>query len=88
MAARNHPPQHESWHCPWRLPARQYDLPTRRTQVLAVLDWELSTLGDPIADFSYLMLNWHNPPDGRAGLAGLDLKALGIPSRTKQWTAM
>ncbi|WP_133365905.1 phosphotransferase family protein [Qipengyuania sediminis] len=50
-------------------------------RVLAVLDWELSTLGDPIADFSYLMLNWHNPADGRAGLEGLDLAALGIPSQ-------
>ena len=50
-------------------------------EVLAVLDWELSTLGDPIADFSYLMLNWHNPHDGRAGLEGLDLKELGIPSQ-------
>jgi aminoglycoside phosphotransferase (APT) family kinase protein len=49
-------------------------------RVIAVLDWELSTLGDPIADFSYLMLNWYNPADGRAGLAGLDIKALGIPS--------
>lgn len=50
-------------------------------RVLAVLDWELSTLGDPIADFSYLMLNWHNPADGRAGLLGLDLAALGIPTQ-------
>lgn len=49
-------------------------------RVIAVLDWELSTLGDPIADFSYLMLNWHNPSDGRAGLLGHDLAALGIPT--------
>ena len=49
-------------------------------RVLAVLDWELSTLGDPIADFSYLMLNWYQPADGRAGLYGLDLKELGIPT--------
>ena len=51
-----------------------------RAEVLAVLDWELSTLGDPVADFSYLMLNWFNPADGRAGLGGLDIAALGIPS--------
>jgi aminoglycoside phosphotransferase (APT) family kinase protein len=50
-------------------------------RIIAVLDWELATLGDPIADFSYLMLNWHNPADGRAGLLGLDLEALGIPSQ-------
>ncbi len=49
-------------------------------RVIAVLDWELSTLGDPIADFSYLMLNWYNDADGRAGLGGVDIKALGIPS--------
>ena len=49
-------------------------------QVLAVLDWELSTLGDPIADFAYLMMNWIAPPDGRAGIGGLDHAALGIPT--------
>ena len=49
-------------------------------KVLAVLDWELSTTGDPLADFSYLMMNWLTPADNRAGLAGLDLPALGIPT--------
>jgi len=51
-----------------------------RPAVAAVLDWELSTLGDPLADFSYLLMSWVMPPDGRSGLAGLDLEALGIPS--------
>jgi aminoglycoside phosphotransferase (APT) family kinase protein len=46
----------------------------------AVLDWELATLGDPVADFSYLAMQWMMPADGGAGLAGLDLLALGIPS--------
>ena len=46
----------------------------------AVLDWELATLGDPVADFSYLAMQWMMPADGGAGLAGLDIKALGIPS--------
>ncbi|MFL6720595.1 MAG: phosphotransferase family protein [Sphingomonas sp.] len=45
----------------------------------AVLDWELATLGDPVADFSYLAMQWMMPADGGAGLAGLDLDALGIP---------
>jgi aminoglycoside phosphotransferase (APT) family kinase protein len=45
----------------------------------AVLDWELATLGDPLADFSYLAMQWMMPADGGAGLAGLDLAALGIP---------
>jgi aminoglycoside phosphotransferase (APT) family kinase protein len=45
----------------------------------AVLDWELATLGDPLADFSYLAMQWAMPVDGGAGLAGLDLASLGIP---------
>ena len=49
-------------------------------RVVAVLDWELSTLGDPLADFSYFLMQWALPSDGRSGLAGLDLPALGIPS--------
>ena len=75
------PPQHESSvvHGDYRLDNLIFEKDS--PQVLAVLDWELSTLGDPIADFSYLMLNWHNPADGRAGLLGLDLDDLGIPSQ-------
>lgn len=46
----------------------------------AVLDWELATLGDPVADFSYLAMQWVMPADGGAALNGLDLPALGIPS--------
>ena len=46
----------------------------------AVLDWELATLGDPLADFSYLAMQWAMPADGAAGLAGLDLAALGVPT--------
>jgi aminoglycoside phosphotransferase (APT) family kinase protein len=42
--------------------------------VQAVLDWELSTLGDPMADFTYLLMQWTMP-----GLANADLKALNIP---------
>jgi aminoglycoside phosphotransferase (APT) family kinase protein len=51
-------------------------------QVLAVLDWELSTLGDPLADFSYHLMQWVMPPSD-AGVGSLiehDLAALGIPS--------
>jgi aminoglycoside phosphotransferase (APT) family kinase protein len=49
-------------------------------RVRAVLDWELSTLGDPMADFSYLLIGWAIPASLRNGLAGADLKDLGIPS--------
>jgi aminoglycoside phosphotransferase (APT) family kinase protein len=52
----------------------------RSGEILAVLDWELSTLGDPLADFSYFLMNWVTPADGRAGLLGLDLERLGIPA--------
>ncbi|MFL6735500.1 MAG: phosphotransferase, partial [Sphingomonas sp.] len=46
----------------------------------AILDWELATLGDPLADFSYLAMQWAMPADGGAGLGGLDLPSLGIPT--------
>jgi aminoglycoside phosphotransferase (APT) family kinase protein len=49
-------------------------------RVLAVLDWELSTLGHPLADFSYHCMSWHIPPGTFRGIAGLDHAALGIPA--------
>ena len=49
-------------------------------RVIAVLDWELSTLGHPMADFAYHAMAWITPPGAMRGLAGLDLAALGIPS--------
>ena len=48
-------------------------------QILAVLDWELSTLGHPLADFSYHCMSWHIPPGSFRGIGGLDHAALGIP---------
>jgi aminoglycoside phosphotransferase (APT) family kinase protein len=48
-------------------------------RILAILDWELSTLGHPLADFSYHCMSWHIPPGRFRGIAGLDLAALGIP---------
>ncbi|MBE0624071.1 MAG: phosphotransferase [Burkholderiales bacterium] len=48
-------------------------------RVLAILDWELSTLGHPLADFSYHCMSWRIPPGQFRGIAGLDLAALGIP---------
>jgi aminoglycoside phosphotransferase (APT) family kinase protein len=49
-------------------------------RVLAVLDWELSTLGHPLADFSYHLMMYRLPHGMSSGLAGLDLRALNIPS--------
>jgi len=48
-------------------------------RVLAVLDWELSTLGHPLADFSYHCMSWHIPYTLSRGIGGLDIAALGIP---------
>jgi aminoglycoside phosphotransferase (APT) family kinase protein len=52
-------------------------------RVLAVLDWELSTLGHPLADFSYLCMGWHIPPGTFRGIGGVALEALGIPSENE-----
>jgi aminoglycoside phosphotransferase (APT) family kinase protein len=49
------------------------------TKCLAVLDWELSTLGDPLADFTYVAMAWVTENAGRSGVMDLDRKALGIP---------
>lgn len=49
-------------------------------RIIAVLDWELSTLGDPLVDFAYHMLTWHLTAQEFRGMAGADLAALGIPS--------
>ena len=55
-----------------------------QAKIIAVLDWELSTLGDPLADFSYHLMAWHMPHSesaaGTATLVGHDLRASGIPS--------
>jgi aminoglycoside phosphotransferase (APT) family kinase protein len=57
-------------------------LTTDEAKVSAVLDWELSTLGDPLADFSYHLMTWYMPPSdaGTGSLLGFDLNALGIPA--------
>ncbi|MCW8195943.1 phosphotransferase [Proteobacteria bacterium 005FR1] len=55
-----------------------------RLEIIAVFDWELSTLGHPIADLAYQMMQRYFGPDWKIpGLAGLDLEALGIPSEAE-----
>lgn len=52
-------------------------------RILAVLDWELSTLGHPLADFAYHCMVWRVLPGVFRGLAGTDLPALGIPTEAE-----
>ncbi len=52
-------------------------------RVLAVLDWELSTLGHPLSDFAYLMMAWRLSADVFRGMGGADFAALGIPNEAE-----
>lgn len=52
-------------------------------RVVAILDWELSTIGHPLADFGYYLLAWRMPALAVTGLLGQDLAALGIPSEAE-----
>jgi aminoglycoside phosphotransferase (APT) family kinase protein len=51
--------------------------------VIGVLDWELSTIGDPLADFAYHAMSWRVTPELFRGLAGVDFAALGIPAEAE-----
>jgi aminoglycoside phosphotransferase (APT) family kinase protein len=52
-------------------------------RIVAVLDWELSTLGHPLSDAAFSCLPWHSTPAMYAGIVGLDAQALGIPSQAE-----
>ena len=52
-------------------------------RVIGVLDWELSTIGDPLADFAYHAMSWRIDPNLYRGLAGVDVAALGIPDEAE-----
>lgn len=56
-----------------------------KPRVVAVIDWELSTLGHPLADFGYHAGSWCVPHDLFRGIGGLDLHALGIPDEARYW---
>ncbi len=52
-------------------------------RVIAVLDWELATLGHPLADLGFSCLPWHSWPDEYGGILGKDIAALGIPTQAE-----
>lgn len=52
-----------------------------KPEVIGILDWELSTLGHPLADLGFCSMTWHSAPDEYGGILGLDIQALGIPSQ-------
>jgi len=52
-------------------------------KIRAVLDWELSTVGHPLADFAYHCMSWHIPAGKFRGIEGLDLEELGIPTEQR-----
>ncbi len=52
-------------------------------KVLAVLDWELSTIGSPLGDFAYHLMSWRLKHEEERGLGGLDLDALGLPGESE-----
>jgi aminoglycoside phosphotransferase (APT) family kinase protein len=56
-------------------------------RVVAVLDWELSTLGHPLADLAHSCIAWHSRPEEYGGLLGLDRAALGIPEEAEYTNA-
>jgi aminoglycoside phosphotransferase (APT) family kinase protein len=64
-------------HGDYRLDNLMFD--ANESRAIAVLDWELSTIGHPLADFSYHCMSWHIEPGQFRGIGGLDLAALGIP---------
>jgi aminoglycoside phosphotransferase (APT) family kinase protein len=68
-------------HGDYRLDNLMFD--AERPRVIAVLDWELSTLGHPLADFSYHCMAWNIPHGAFRGIGGLDHAALGIPSESE-----
>ena len=50
-------------------------------RIIGILDWELSTLGHPLADLGFAAMAWHTTPKDYGGIAGLDFGSLGIPSK-------
>ncbi len=79
LAAAAHPAGERAGDRPRRLPHGQSGVSQDRARVIGVLDWELSTIGDPLADFAYHVMTWRVTPELFRGLAGIDFAASGIP---------
>jgi len=56
-------------------------------RIVALVDWELSTLGHPLADFAYHMMAWRLSPEAFRGLAGTDFAAIGVPDEAQHIAA-
>jgi aminoglycoside phosphotransferase (APT) family kinase protein len=66
-------------HGDFRLDNMMFD--AKEPRVIGIFDWELSTLGHPLADLAYACIRFHLPPDVYDGLMGLDLAGLGLPGQ-------
>ncbi len=55
----------------------------KKHEVVGILDWELATLGHPLADLAFCCIPWHSRPDEYGGILGLNHAALGIPSEAE-----
>ena len=71
-------------HRPRRLPPRQHDVRRRAARLLAIFDWEMATIGDPLADVGYLCMMWARPTTRRAGCRTCAVtRAEGFPTRAE-----
>lgn len=67
-------------HGDYRIDNLMFDGAGESPKALAIIDWELSTLGHPVSDLAYACMGYHLNLPGRGGLAGVDVKTLGIPN--------